>query len=84
MLAKGLVGLGVLLLLLAGGLYLTEQSALQMATTSFQVSVQHYASESASYGMMFARVLAALGGLAVLAGSGAAAVGRARRRLRAA
>jgi len=36
MVTKILVGIGFILILLGGGLYLTQQNALQMAATSFR------------------------------------------------
>ncbi|MDZ4718300.1 MAG: hypothetical protein SH847_07485 [Roseiflexaceae bacterium] len=69
MVTKILVGIGFILILLGGGLYLTQQNALQMAATSFQTSVQQYASESVAVGMVITQILVGLGSTLVMLGT---------------
>jgi hypothetical protein len=68
MATKLLIGIGSVLMLLGGGIYLTQQNALQMAATSFQTSVQQYASESAAVGMVITQVLVGLGATLIVIG----------------
>jgi hypothetical protein len=68
MATKLLIGIGSVLILLGGGIYLTQQNALQMAATSFQTSVQQYASESAAVGMVITQILVALGATLIVLG----------------
>lgn len=62
---KILIGIGVMLILLGGGLYITQQSALHMAATSFQASVQQYATESSAVGMVLTQILVGFGSVLV-------------------
>jgi hypothetical protein len=69
MATKLLIGIGFVLMILGGGLYLTQQNALQMAATSFQTSVQQYASESAAVGMVITQILVGLGAVLIVLGT---------------
>jgi hypothetical protein len=80
MAAKLLIGFGVVIMILGGGLYLTQQLALQTAASSFQNSVQQYASESAAVGLVFAQGLAGLGALVIVCGALVGVAGAFRRR----
>jgi hypothetical protein len=68
MATKILVAAGVVVMLMAGGLYLTQQSALQMAAEGYNPSVQQYASESAAVGLVIVQAILTLGGALILAG----------------
>jgi hypothetical protein len=68
MATKILVAAGVVVMLMAGGLYVTQQSALQMAAEGYNPSVQQYASESAAVGLVIVQAILTLGGALILAG----------------
>jgi hypothetical protein len=81
MATKILVAAGVLAMLMAGGLYITQQNALQMAAQGFNPTVQQYASESAAVGLVIVQAILGFGALLILAGVLLGVVRMVRRRM---
>jgi hypothetical protein len=81
MATKILVAVGVLAMLMASGLYITQQIALQMAVQGYNPSVQQYASESAAVGFVIAQLIFWVGALIILAGVLLGVVRAVRRRM---
>lgn len=81
MATKILVAVGFLAMLMAAGLYITQQSALQMAAQGYNPSVQQYASESAAVGYVIAQAIFGVGALLTLAGALLGVVRAVRRRI---
>ena len=80
MAAKLLVGLGIVIMLLSGGIYLTQQLALHTAASTYQASVQQYAHESAAVGLVITEGMASLGALVIALGLLVGIVGVIQRR----
>jgi hypothetical protein len=78
---KILVAVGFLAMLMASGLYITQQIALQMAVQGYNPSVQQYASESAAVGFVIAQLIFWVGALIILAGVLLGVVRAVRRRM---